>query len=423
MADPFGAGATPLTIESSNVLIPPAPEIITLLDAGGTVFPPPVGGQNPDVYGNNAYFNNINLQAPPTIGGQVVGSLIPTPPHTLDLGSAANPWRTLYVDSIVPNMTPLSGLANLLTNGGFEVWQRLPNPVGGGTVFGANQYSADRWYGTLSGGVASFNNSIVRDTVNVDIGSHYCWFASSITANATDTCMVQQVLTDIAPELSGVQVSFSVRVKSTNMGSGAVIASLYADNNAGGGGGTSVSVNSQPYSGSGGYETLSATMTMPNPCNYAILRLFIYRTGNLAIDNAMMVVGPNPVPFVPISPNDDLVRCNRYCQKWGPNLQQGKAVCVGQVFSTSNAALQLPMYGPSFPLSPTFTFSLLSDWGISGPGGANQPLSALILRSGGVLVNTIDLQATTVTANLTPGYACWLNVNATTAWMLAEWNP
>src|SRR5215831_2861310 len=63
-----------------------------------------------------------------------------------------------------PLLGPSAQRPNLLTNGGFEIWQRGNGPFTAG-------YHADRW--TLqAGGTDTF--SVSRDSTNQDTGSQYC---------------------------------------------------------------------------------------------------------------------------------------------------------------------------------------------------------------------------------------------------------
>ena len=187
--------------------------------------------------------------------------------------------------------------ANLLTNGGFEIWQR-----GNGPFTAAGAYFADRWYiGTVNAG----------DTFSISRSTGATTDKSFANANVTYTrstggSNLQQHMGaangDSTPQLIGRTLSFSVRVN-TSVAS-AIAAGIYDDVNGFRWG--------NYHSGAGGYETL--TMTAPVAPTAVQVRVGIKfdQTAFAYLDNAMLVVGPVPADYAPLHPADDLARCQRY---------------------------------------------------------------------------------------------------------------
>ena len=151
MTQPIASGMPePITFvpPEPQLFVPPPPDIIPLLD-------PIVGGKNPDVTGNNAYFNNLSLTNPSTIsGGGVNSNLIPVPPSTLDLGSTTNHWRNLYVDQIIP--TPPLTFQQISVGTLVPITQNVFTLITGTTltlVAGAYLLIAEIQFSTVAGAV------------------------------------------------------------------------------------------------------------------------------------------------------------------------------------------------------------------------------------------------------------------------------
>src|SRR5215831_3170409 len=95
--------------------------------------------------------------------------------------------------------------SSLLTNGGFEIWQRGAGPF---TVH--NTYLADRWLMLLGPGGSTL--SMNRDGSNVDSGSQYS-AAATHTLGTSGATLVSA--TDIGAEVKGLTFSFSIRVRTS----------------------------------------------------------------------------------------------------------------------------------------------------------------------------------------------------------------
>jgi hypothetical protein len=195
--------------------------------------------------------------------------------------------------------------ANLLTNGGFEIWQRGTSGLGPG-------YTADRWSAGIGSG-SSFNATIQRDSANADtsFGSTYCWSCTNYTHSAVS--ILDQAVEANGPGLRGRPVTFSMRVR-TNVANHIRLQLIDVD-------GSSLGTSAF-HSGGNTYETLSVTGT-PNATTAGgkiLCRVQFNATSTVnLLDNAMLVIGSVAVDYLPRHPADDLMRCLRYYEVLGPN--------------------------------------------------------------------------------------------------------
>src|SRR5215472_1507823 len=223
-----------------------------------------------------------------TLKGFSASSAAAAQPGTL---VATSPTTGLLPYSIIPNSV---GRENLLANGGFEVWQRGTGPFTTG-------YHADRW-GINPAGSDTISVSKEGNAANLDVGSQYC-AAVTYTRNTGASNTEQNLTNELLVQLRGRTITFTGRVKCSV--AGALRLRIYdGANNYG-----------AYHSGSGQYETLSVTRTLA-AAPTSLLISFVFDTSCTAyLDNAMLVVGEDPVPFVPMHPADDLNRCFRYFEK------------------------------------------------------------------------------------------------------------
>jgi hypothetical protein len=185
---------------------------------------------------------------------------------------------------------------NILANGSFDIWQR-------GTSFSSpatSTYSADRWK-MGKDGTPTF--TISKETSIVD-GAGASWKLDvTVVGGATGIYFSQAIENYL--NYSGLNVSLSVRVKCS-------VANIFTvqiyD-------GTNVK-KSQPHSGSGNWETLTATMIMPSIPTAMNFYFGLINdgvsVGTFYVDNAMAIVGTTPITFVPADPQIDMARCQRY---------------------------------------------------------------------------------------------------------------
>jgi hypothetical protein len=185
--------------------------------------------------------------------------------------------------------------ANLLTNGGFEVWQRGNGPF-------TTAYTADRWGWSPTG---SDTVSISRDTANADTGSQAC-AAVAFTKGSGTTSSLYNYDNDLAPQLAGRTVSFSIRVKTST--ANAVRIRTYD--------GTTIGSGTY-HSGSGAYQTLTLTTTFSAAPTVAWFGVEFDASCTAYLDNAMLVVGSQAADYAPLHPADDLARCLRYYETIG----------------------------------------------------------------------------------------------------------
>ena len=188
---------------------------------------------------------------------------------------------------------------NLLTNPGFEVWQRGNGPFAANLV-----YTADRWLmsmGALSTYLAD------RDTTHMDTGSGACLHVQ-YSHQPGGNSQIQQKIENFQA-LMGRTVTFSVRVR------GAVP------------GGVRVSITEGPtgtngtsHTGGDVYQTLFVTHVVSPaapPVTGVMVIIDLLAGGHYYFDNAVLAVSSVPVDYKPLHPSDDLARCQRYYEVMG----------------------------------------------------------------------------------------------------------
>src|SRR5499427_332657 len=201
---------------------------------------------------------------------------------------------------------------NLLTNGGFENWQR-----GNGPFTVGNAYQIDRWY---VGIVGTDTYSLSKDTTNMDIGSNACAAMTFTLGSGGGGSNIQQVLKSVDENLRGRTVSLSVRVRTAT--ANAVRVSLTSD------GTGATNVYSSYHAGGGTYQTLTVTYAVPSNATYVNITIYFAASCTVYLDNAMLVVGSVAADYAPLHPADDLARCLRYYEPLA-------ASAGGQVFYVS----------------------------------------------------------------------------------------
>jgi hypothetical protein len=158
------------------------------------------------------------------------------------------------------------------------------------------------------------------------------------------------------------------------------------------------------HSGSGGYQTLTASVTVPSNATYVDLNIYFAASCTAYLDNAMLVVGSQAANYVPMHPADDFARCLRYYEVVGALQNEivftfygGAGITTGTLFG----------FKARKAITPTFTKN--ATWLVSNCG---QP----IILSGSV--DTVSL-AVLVTATGTTSY----NNNIAGANVVMEANP
>src|SRR5215471_7603586 len=239
---------------------------------------------------------------------------------------------------------------NLLTNGGFEIWQR---GVGPGNFYG--QYLADRWLNNL-GGSSAYTVSRISST----IGSAGYSQQVVYTHVAGGYGQHMQILTDGITQMGNKTVSFSIHVKSSVVGGANVV--IMANN-----ANAATKFNAQANVD----ETISITTTLPASLTQFAVEVVLTTSGTYEFNDAMLVVGSVAADYAPLHPADDLARCLRYYEIVFAEAQ-GIATAASQ--SIGNGV----SYAAKKAVSPTLT--KVGTWGVTNAG---QP--TIVTRADGFL--------------------------------------
>jgi hypothetical protein len=220
------------------------------------------------------------------------------------------------------NLASDTARLNLLTNGGFEIWQRGNGPF---TAQGA--FTADRWQIFLIG---ADTLSVSRDTTNMD-GSGACAACTYAVSGGTATMLYAQIkFAGDYSSMAGRTVSLSVRVRTSTANAARV--QLLGD-------GGITTQSSAYHTGSGAYQTLSVTLAIPTASTYIQCAVNFTASCTAYIDNAMLVVGSQYADYVPLHPADDLARCLRYYEVvgfgTGAPCMNGSGVGTTQIFASA----------------------------------------------------------------------------------------
>ena len=318
-----------------------------------------------------------------TSGGSIsqgaAGSLLLTVTQDLQVARNLIITNTALPNGIVTNAKLASDTAraNLLTNGGFEIWQRGTSFTGVGA---GNAYQSDRWNvnGTGSGTMA-----ISRDTANADGGAGACC-SVTYTHVAGASVDVQQPLSAAEyPQLKGRTVTLSARVKTSvaNMVRCAVF-----DGNAW--------QYTARHTGDGTYQTLTVTATL----SAAAAQWYVGAwwdnaiSGLAYLDNFMLVVGSQAADYAPLHPADDLARCLRYYERLGGTVTE--FLGTGQATNTTQVGAIPIRWKVQKAVTPTVTFDDASQYGLTIASGAQSSATSI-----GSANTTVD--GTTVFCNTT----------------------
>ena len=286
--------------------------------------------------------------------------------------------------------------ANLLTNGGFEIWQR-----GNGPFTASGTISSDRWYVIVGGGSTT---SVSRDTANVDTGSQFC---AVVTHTHVAQSTVQQVLETFS-QFRGRTLTYSVRVKTSVANS----VRLRVND------GVTGPQNSGYHTGSGQYETITLTYAVAATATSFAVNVEFNASGTYYIDNAMLVVGAVAADYAPLHPADDLARCLRYYRVWG-GLATNEDIATGMCVSTTVASIVLGL-SPELAVSPTQTLSAPGDFAVINSAGSPvtcTAVSAIRANKRSTVING------TVASGLVAGNGAYLTTLNTNARLNLEANP
>ncbi len=187
---------------------------------------------------------------------------------------------------------------NLLTNGGFEIWQRGVGPF---TANGA--YSADRWLNNLDG---TDTLSVSRDGSNIDLSGWAAAACTYVKGTGVNTLLFQALQPSTEHvQLRGRVVTVSIRVRTST--ANAVRAWMN----------TGTATLGTAHSGGGAYETLTVSTTVPTAATVLNVGVNFMASCTAYLDNAMLVVGSVPADYAPLHPADEWARCLRYYEILG----------------------------------------------------------------------------------------------------------
>ena len=175
-----------------------------------------------------------------------------------------------------------TALRNILTNPGYEIWQRATSfsfsSSGSGPV---GTYTADRWFNAFWTASGTPAWTITRDATNIDSGSIYAlaFNLTTIGGPVNDARMVIQNVENPST-YNGKTLTLSVRVKTS---SNHVVVSIGDD---------SANYQSVAHPGDGAWHTLTVTATVNSPTLLRAAVGFDAGTnavvGSYYIDNAIM---------------------------------------------------------------------------------------------------------------------------------------
>jgi hypothetical protein len=200
----------------------------------------------------------------------------------------------------VPNAELRSDTArqNLLTNGGFEIWQR-----GVGVFLTHQAWTADRWQLFIS-----VSSCQVVQEITYQVSGTACAKLVYTHVSGGWAFIEQKLEPGLVRSLRGKTVSVSV--KTFTSVAGGHFLQLVSD-------GTNP-ISPAATAPSSAVTTLRVTGTVPTDATYIAVRLGSGgTTDNLWFDEAMLVVGSVAADYAPLHPADDLARCLRYYEVVG----------------------------------------------------------------------------------------------------------
>jgi hypothetical protein len=285
--------------------------------------------------------------------------------------------------------------ANLLVNGGFEIWQRGNGPFTANSV-----YSADRWNISL-GGTSSM--SVSRNTANADTGSGVC---AEVTYTHNAQSFLNQKLEDTS-QLSSRTLSWSMRVRSNT--ASAVRLQIYHTT-------STLLASSSYHTGGSVYQTLVVTGTLPAGVTNVYLSVSMEASGTFDLDNSMLVAG-SLSDYVPLHPADELARCLRYCQRWNGSDGIPLNVGSGYIDSPTNCFISIPLQARMGGV-PTLTVSAAGHF-----RAISAAIAATCSAVPGYGISSSGAGAQPTIAGATTGQGAILQINNSSGWLQLEYNP
>ena len=245
---------------------------------------------------------------------------------------------------------------NLLGNGGFEIWQRGAGPW---TVHG--NYTADLWRMEKDG---ANTLTVSRDATEAHFGYYSLKAIFAISGGTYGQLESEQALnwtgqSTWVTKITGQKFSLSAWVRCSTAAA-VKIRIKYS--------GATPFADSAYHTGSGNWEQLTVTGTYPSTGTMLGVSLWFDASATAWFDEVMLVVGGEPVDYMPLHISEQQERCQRWY--WITNRW------VAQFYAP--VALAGHMWWYPFPTTMRFTPT------ITQPGGATTNFSA-----GGVIdINT-----------------------------------
>lgn len=300
-------------------------------------------------------------------------------------------WTAAAIDGICSDLAVLGGAdgtlgiagkENLLTNPGFEVWQRGNGP------FTANlAYTADRWV-FAQGGTSTV--SITRDTTNLAPGSQYS-LAAVYTHNAPSYLFQRN---ELYTQLTSKQVTFGCWVKCVT----ANAARLALSDNV-------TATFGAYHPGDGLWHLLTVTATISATATTVDTQLRLDASCTAWFDNATLVTGGSPLPYAPLHPAEEMARCQRYYEIIGT---QGSSIIVEGIATAGSQTCRCVLpYKQTKAVTPTITRT--GTWSLVNAAG--QP----------TVTGDLTCCYLTVTSSAAGQFSAFNNVAS--AWLTIEGNP
>jgi len=295
--------------------------------------------------------------------------------------------RTQINQSLVPSANAsIQNIINIADNGGFEIWQRttsFTNPA-------INTYTADRWKVSVTG-APSWVVSRDSTPANVDNGT-YSMSVNITSVGGSTVFNLYQLIEDFAA-YRGKTLTVSMRVKASVAGK--IQIRLESDLS---------STFSSFHSGSGTFETLTATLLIPTNASQLDIQVGMLGLSSPVatqfwVDSAMLVMGNQAIPFVPTNPQVDLARCQRYFQILTNLINNYLPEFCGQVETATHVTGHTRRFIVPMRTNPTVVISSPSHFSVSNSSGG----SVAVANIGVSGINTGDGSAFVWSANVAAG--------------------
>jgi hypothetical protein len=318
----------------------------------------------------------------------------------------------LTIDSVMLTMGPLSQTfvpsdpaedkirtfntyttpVNIMDNGGFEIWQR-------GTSFtgAAQTYTADRWLYS-SNGVPTL--AITKETTVTDGSpSALKWNLTSVGSGT----VFRMLYRFESAQYAGKTLSLKARIR-VDSGGGGFVQITMTD-----GVGGSIAQNTLK-SGAGVYETVTCSLAFGATSTTGQLQLDFNNVPGVAyLDNFMLVLGNQAVDYVPMNPQVELARCQRYF--YATPAITNVFICHGQCQNTTTASYILRFPVP-MRVGPTLTVNNTANFSTWNAGGSNIALTALTNAGAAANSDTYFLQSSVASGLVAGNVTSLLTTNA-----------